>query len=122
MKRFKCKYCGKPIYWEKDGHGRPRAVEKYIYYKEDPAGSLHILTSSGDIVRATADPESSKVGAVLHAPRCAPVPMYVRGGGYTKVKSDTRGRGIIDDSIPIPKEEEDTAVPEVEQMSLFDLI
>ena len=121
MKRFKCKYCGKLISWERDNHGKQKAVEGYVYYREDPAGSLHVLTPSGDIVRAVIDAHSNKVGAVLHAPRCAPVPMYVRGAGYTKIKAETRPRGGIDDTEPVPDAEEEI-LPEVRQMTLFDFM
>lgn len=121
MKRFKCKYCGKLISWERDAHGKQKAVEGYIYYREDPLGSLHVLTPSGDIVRAVIDVHSNKVGAVLHAPRCAPVPMYVRGGGYTRIKAGNRGRGNTDDTTPAPDQEEEI-LPEVRQMSLFDFM
>lgn len=126
MKRVKCKYCGRLIYWERDRHGTPRAVDSYIYYKEDPAGNLLVLTSLGDIVRATKDDgrdANVQVGAVLHASRCAPVPMYIRGGSSYRVSGKTPGRSILDDTAPVPDTDTETeTVTEVRQVSLFDTV
>ena len=92
MKVYKCKYCGKPIRFEKDRSGRTRAVERSVYYEPDMHGELTVLTMRGEVVRAREVRGATRVGSVLHPQDCGGVSRYVIAAGvYASQRKRRRG-------------------------------
>lgn len=67
----KCKTCGAEIIWLPTLGGKSMPCDaKPIPYKEDPAGSLTLVTSDGRVVKAKADISSDKMGYTSHFATC----------------------------------------------------
>lgn len=69
----RCKSCGRPIMWIRmnGGVGKPMPCDPLpVLYREDPNGSVVLVTGAGRVVRGTRDPESAKVGYTSHFATC----------------------------------------------------
>ena len=67
----KCKSCGANIIWLPTENGKSMPCDATpIPYVDDPAGSLLLVTNSGNVVRARADATSDKFGYVSHFATC----------------------------------------------------
>lgn len=123
MKRYKCKYCGALIYWEKDKSGTSKACERAIYYVPDIHGPYMVLSPRGEIERGREDKTSTRIGDVLHAPRCAHVPHYITANSRAPKTKTRRGliRNELLDIVEKPKEIKKEK-EEIQQVSLFDLM
>lgn len=67
----KCKACGAKIVWINTAAGKMMPCDANpIPYKEDPDGSLMIVTGDGRVVKAKADAVSDEVGYISHFATC----------------------------------------------------
>lgn len=68
---MKCKSCGATIIWVQTESGKGMPCDaKPIPYREDPAGSLTLITSEGKVVKAKPDATSDTFGYVSHFATC----------------------------------------------------
>lgn len=67
----KCKSCGAEIIWIPTIGGKSMPCDKKpIPYREDPSGSMQIVTKDGRVVRAKLDASSDVFGYVSHFATC----------------------------------------------------
>ena len=67
----RCRSCGARIIWIPTTAGKSMPCDpKPIPYREDPLGSMTIVTNDGRVVRAKPDASSEAVGYVSHFATC----------------------------------------------------
>ena len=75
----KCKSCGASIIWIPTAAGKTMPCDaKPIPYREDPNGSLSLVTKDGRVVRAVIDLNADDFGYVSHFATCPDASKYRR--------------------------------------------